>query len=192
MEQIENPNKLDKLKILGIESHSELPSEYIDLLYNSFKNNPVININECQIIENKTDKTKKIIVKGPKNNIANKKRVDDSDPKYQILLKLINNILTNSNRSTITKLTEFVDIDREDIIKSVNCKYLEKMTDEIFKYYDKMKAGWYRRKTTNGYVLSFLRYACRETGYDLVYIKKNHQKKGDVKTHLLYTIKINI
>lgn len=185
---MENPSKLEKLKILGLESSLVLPDEYVDSLYKLFKDNPIKNINNCQeVIKNKIDH--EVIVKQSKNYIDTQNRVDSSNPRYQILLKFINCILTNLNKSSIIKLTEFIDIDRQDIIKPINNDSFEKMEDEIFKYFDKMKAGWYRRKTTKGYVLSFLRYACRDIGYDFSYIQKNRQKKGDIKSHLFYSIK---
>lgn len=184
---MENPNKLEKLKTLGLESYPLLPDKYIDILYESLKNNPVKKIECKEITENKTTshKKKESTVKQFKKH----KRVDNSDPRYQILLKLVNCILVNLNKPSVTKLTEFVDTDRLDIIKPVNIGCFEKMESEIFKHFDKMKAGWYRRKKVEHYILTFLRYACNDIGYDFTFIKKNHQKKGDVKTHLLYFIK---
>lgn len=171
---MENPSKLDKLKKLGLESYTALPDKYVDKLYESFK-------------EEFKDKTKE----QPSNDKLEKtiNKINDSDTKYQVLLKFVNCILNNLNRPTIIKLTEFADIDRQDIIRNENNECLNKMEREIFKYFDKKKSGWYRRNIVEHYILTFLRYACDDIGYDFTYIHKTRQKDSINKTHLFYTIK---
>ena len=52
-----------------------------------------------------------------------KKTVGKDHVKYIVLLKLLNAILINIGRDVIGDITEFVDVDREDIIKEENKIY---------------------------------------------------------------------
>lgn len=113
--------------------------------------------------------------------------------KYSLLLKLINSILKNINGVQIDKLTDFVDIDRDFIIKDENKKLIFDNEKEFFPPYDKVKFAWSRRNCTRQYILSFIRYACNEVGLDF---KSQKQKKllvvEGVKYHkisMLYSIR---
>ncbi len=61
-------------------------------------------------------------------------------------LKFINEILKNIGKKEINDLTEFIGIDRLDIIKDINKETFERMEDKLFKYFDKVKCGWYQKK----------------------------------------------
>ena len=61
--------------------------------------------------------------------------VDTSGEKYKVALKFINKILVNLEKEEIDELTDFKDIDREDIIKDVNKETLKEMEGEIFKHF---------------------------------------------------------
>lgn len=182
-------NKLDKLKELGLELNIKLPDIHIEKLYDFF-NDLLSNVNinyEPNILGENNNNQVNELIKNDDNNKKNK--VDESDPKYVVLLKFINRILANIGKPTITKLTEFINIDREDIIKKENFDIFDKMDYKIFKYFNKSKSGWYRRKHVKNYILTFIRYACNEIGYDFTYIHKNKQIKSLNKTHMFYSIK---
>lgn len=162
----------DKLNILGLEGQ-KVSVEYINFL--------------CENLET-TNKKYGVY----KNNIAGKNikysKKDKTDPKYVILLKLINKILTNINRSNITDLTEFKNVDQDDIIRTENIMVYNEMEKEIFKYFDKVECGWYRRNRTKNYLLTFLRFACAFVGLTFIYDQKNKVTNSVIKTHILHSI----
>lgn len=131
---------------------------------------------------------KKIIIKQ-----INKKIIDKTTEKYIIVLKIINKILENIGKNPIDDLINFTNIDRIYIIKNENNQFLYDQEKEIFKIFDRAKCGWYRRKTTKNFILTFLRYICDEIGLEFIYEKKditeNINNINYRKKHLYYSIK---
>lgn len=158
-------SKADKLKIF-----SELNDEQINVLYVYHKK-----------------KNKAVVQNIIKNTVVVNK---DSD-QYKILLKLINKILKNINKEEITDLLEFKNIDREFIIAQKDV--YEEMEEELYKYYDKIKCGWYSRKNIKNFILTFLRHAVSIIGYEFSFIMKDTTDRvGDVnyrKKHIFYSVK---
>lgn len=105
-------NDKDKLKAVNIKSLDDLTKEDIDLIYKAHMK-----------------KKKKTIVK-KKNNV---KKIYEDDELYKVILEYLNKILENMNKEPIKKITEFKDIDRNDIIHERNSKILDDMEDKIFK-----------------------------------------------------------
>lgn len=159
-------SKDDKLKELGI-TGVDLPEEAIIFLY---KNKYRWMKKEEQDEEEK------------KNNI------DKTTEKYKITLKFVNLILKNIGKEAINDLTNFKDIDREDIIKDENKAIITVMKNELFMHFDKMKNGWYRKVKSTRLVLSCMDVMCDDLGLELSYRKKNTQKNSIFKTHYLYSI----
>ena len=129
--------------------------------------------------------------KKTKKNGIEKCKLDD--PRYVVLLKFLNCVLTNIGSKNIKKIEEFKDIDREDIIRDVNKILLDgNMGDELYKYFDKAACGWYRRKQTETYILSFLRYSCKNIGYSFEYYQKDIvtqiNNKNSRQTRMFYNI----
>jgi hypothetical protein len=119
-----------------------------------------------------------------------KKEIDKTTEKYKFVLKIINKILQNIGKNQIEDLINFVNIDRNDIIKNENNQFLFEMEKEIFKVFDRSKCGWYRRKTTKNYILTFLRYSCEEIGFEFTSTQKEKtDDRGNKRTHFLYSIK---
>ena len=117
---------------------------------------------------------------------------DKNSDQYKIVLKFINQVLVNIGKKEIDDLTKFVDISRNDIIKDCNKHLLENMEKEIFALFDKTKCGWYRRKTTQNYILTFLRYICTCLGLTFTYHELKKQENNIVVSTTLYSIKANI
>ena len=113
----------------------------------------------------------------------------DSD-KYKVALKLVNKILINLGKDEIDDLTNFKDIDREDIIKDVNKQALDGLAKEIFKHYDKKKCGYYRK--TDALVLNVLRGMMKDAGFEMTKKQKGVMTKINDKsferTHMFYSI----
>lgn len=108
--------------------------------------------------------------------------------KYKIAIKLVNKILSNIGKKKINSLTDFKDIKREDIITESNKKTLEEEADELFKYFDKSAFGWYRRKTTKNYILTFLRKMCNDLGLSLKYEEKHFRTETVWMNSVRYSI----
>ncbi len=121
------------------------------------------------------------------NNIINTKLDKDSE-KYKVALKLINRILVNIGRDEVDDLTKFKDVNREDIIKDTNTISFMELQSELFKYFDKVKCGWYRRKTTKNYILTFIRYMCDDMGLNFEYHEYKKQNNKIVVSTVFYKI----
>jgi len=117
---------------------------------------------------------------------------DKNSDKYKIALKFINKILINLKKDELDDLTNFKNIDRENIILDINKKTLNDMEKEIFKYFDKAKCGYYRRNDTKHYILTFLRCICNDLNLSFSYYKKDITEivnnKNYRKTHVYYSI----
>ena len=124
------------------------------------------------------------------NNVDIKK--DKDSEKYKVALKLINKILVNIGNTEIDDLTDFVNVDREDIIKDINKESLIEMEADLFSLFNKKSSGYYRK--TDALVLNCLRGLTKEMGYTFTKIKKEKCETIDGKsykrTHYLYSIKL--
>jgi hypothetical protein len=100
------------------------------------------------------------------NRITNK-----NDPKYVIALRFLNHILTNNNKLQINDILNFKDITRQEILKQENLDKLNEMEGELYKLFDKMKCGYYRK--TDNYVINFFRGMLKEMGYKAVRVEKD-------------------
>ena len=89
--------------------------------------------------------------------------IDKSDPKYIIALRFINHILINNNKPEIFDILDFKDVTRQEILKEENLDKLNEMETELYKYFDKIKCGYYRK--TDNYVINFFRGMLKELGY---------------------------
>lgn len=154
------------LLALKLKSDNDLPKKYIEYLYNG-------------LIKNKE---KKNITKPNKDN------VDKNSDNYKIALQFINKILENIGKTKITDLTEFKDINRDDIITETNKNTFIGMQKELFKYFNKKKCGWYQRKQVQHYILTFLRKMCKELHLSFKYITKDITVNRLFKTCSLYYI----
>lgn len=113
------------------------------------------------------------------------------EKRSEILLTIVNNFLINMNKTTITSLLAFTDIDRDDILIEANKDTLINMEEEIFKNFNKDKYMIYKNKPKK-FVLNFLKSACIESGHNLCYKKKEIQEifnnKKYRRTVFLYSI----
>lgn len=116
--------------------------------------------------------------------------VDKLNPKYVIGLQFLNHILSNNNKPQIQDILDFKDITRQEILKQENLNKLNEMETEIYKHFDKVKCGFYRK--TDNYVINFVRGMIKELGYSPVVVKKDNRVTIDNvnyrKTFLYYHI----
>ena len=137
------------------------------------------------INENNKIKQKKL-EEGEKKPEKFKNIIDKNSDKYKVVLDLVNKILINIGKKPIDDLTNFQKIDRLDIIKEINIKMLIDIEDNIFKYFDKKKCGYYRK--TESIVLNLLRSLCKELGLKLTKKKGNKIVNNYIQTHYFYSI----
>lgn len=118
-------------------------------------------------------------------------KVSKENDKYKVILKLINKILVNLEKPEIDDITQFVNIDREDVIKEKNCQVMTEMEPELFPLFNKDKCGYYRH--TQYRILSILRCCLKDMGYELLFKKKelyfSIDGKNYRKSHVFYYIK---
>lgn len=116
----------EKIKLLKVELDNIDNEICIDEIFSIINKTKVNNIKNKHGIDNKIPTENKIVAK----KIADKK-----DGKYIVLLKLLNNILTNLGKSNIANLTEFQNVDRDDLIKEENINSYNQMEKELFIIY---------------------------------------------------------
>lgn len=87
-----------------------------------------------------------------------------------MLLKFLNRILTNLNRSNIEKLTDFINIDRDSI--SNQSKIYEEMQDELFSVFDRVACGWYQKNKIKNFILTFFKKSMVIVGLNIKIEKK--------------------
>lgn len=104
--------------------------------------------------------------------------VENFDIKYQLVLTLVNKILVNINKPQIKNLTDFKDIVRSDITSESCLKIINDMEDNLYKYFDKKKSGYYQKNETNEkYVLNCLRAMNKQIGFKLIGKEKGKRVK---------------
>ena len=80
-------------------------------------------------------------------NYNNNKTIERVNGK--LFLKII---LAKLNKTAINDITEFVNIDRDDLIKNTFDElFTDELNEELFKFYKKKEIGWYQRKTIDNY-----------------------------------------
>jgi len=116
--------------------------------------------------------------------------VDKNDPKYIIALQFLNHILTNNNKPNIIDILDFKDITRQEILKQENLDKLNEMEPELYKHFDKVKCGYYRK--SDNYVINFFRGMIKQLGYSPIVVKKDKtiqiNDENYRKTFLIYHI----
>ena len=116
--------------------------------------------------------------------------VDKNDPKYIIALQFLNHILTNNNKPQIQDILDFKDFTRQEILKQENLDKLNEMEPELYKHFDKVKCGYYRK--SDNYVINFFRGMIKQLGYSPIVVKKDKtiqiNDENYRKTFLIYHI----
>jgi len=98
-------------------------------------------------------------------------KLDKSDEKYKLALKFKNNILVNAQKSEINDILEFKDINRQQIVTQQNLDMLNNIESEIYKLFDKVKCGFYRK--SDNYVINCLRGMIKQIGYKIILEQKD-------------------
>lgn len=121
--------------------------------------------------------------------IENEKENEDiTNEKYQMILKFVKGLLENSGKDHIERLTKFKDVDKIDIVTNENTEYLETMSDELFKLFDKRECRYYPKKSKS-WVLNVLRGIVKSIGYDLIAKRTEVYKNKYRRIAMVYEIK---
>jgi ABC-type proline/glycine betaine transport system ATPase subunit len=189
----------DKIKILkdgGVNVTGPMESamdNVIDIMYNTFidklkHDNIMKKYEDIKDNDKKTQKSKKDAKKESvteesseeessesdnEKEVKSSKKKEDTTKKEEIILKILNHVLKTCKKAEITNIYDFKDINREDIIKC-NHDIFATMEKEIVANFDKAKIGWYRYKTTNNYVLTWIKGACPQANAKFTY-RRTHQ-----------------
>lgn len=142
-----NVSREKKLNELQLENKSEHLSDYaLNIIYEKYL----------------TMKDKMIDIYSEENpSEAVLKKVKES-----IILKILNEILVISNLPQIERLEDFREISLNIIVNDNTKIVFQDMSDEISKYFDKVKCGYYRNyEKSPNYQLNILKGLVQCTGY---------------------------
>ena len=126
------------------------------------------------------------------------RKVPTEEKMRETMLKFFNGILKNIkgvNHIDITDITEFKDIDRNDIVNlQANSDLLKAMQDEIIGSFSKQESGYYGRNKRKDYILTVMRYMLKSLGYkisrrkiDITHPVENCSR-GIRRSHYLFSI----
>jgi len=163
-------NRDEKLKLLGLEYQSnKLSDEVLDIIYEKYiaMKDSIIDINSYNIEEEINFKIKKIVI-----------------------IKILNEILELSNLQKIAKLEDFIEIDKDVIMNENTKQILNDMDNDISKYFEKSKIGYYR-KTAPAYQLNIIRGLLSSIGYKIDRIPKTKMINGEKLHEIKYSISKN-
>jgi len=134
---------------------------------------------------NKLDKLDKLDTMNEKINEF--KDVDlITNQKIDIILKLINDVLTNVGLNKIDKIDDFIDIDRDYICDPVNNKVTNKYEEELLKFYTKSFLVLFNKDKMKNYHISVIKKVCKDVGYE--FISRDSRKKNSSGYTVYYSI----
>jgi hypothetical protein len=114
--------------------------------------------------------TKGQYVSKPKND-----KVLLDDPRYKLTIEILNAILLALNKKKINSVTEFININKDDLSKNeckhVICAYHQKIVDLFEKY----GVNEFYRLKGNNYVINYIRSIVVNCGYS--FVGKTHENK---------------
>ncbi len=145
-------------------------------------------IKNDDFVANKMKKSE-YAVKEIKNDSTENKEETNDEKMNRIMLEIINKILVLMNKKEINELCQFVDINRDELIKDEYADIIDKHKKYIFDNgYDKYICQVYQKKVANKHI-SILKGMLKQIGYEL--FSKNHKKmiKGIYHTYTLYSIR---
>lgn len=112
--------------------------------------------------------------------------------KYNIFMEFINALLVSIGKNVINSLTEFKDINRDDLISDNCLNIYDQYEPKIFTVFSKKECQWYRRKIIKNYLITVIRHMCIEINHKFTYKCKDVSRKLNGKTYrskeILYSI----
>ena len=183
----------DKERLKAFQKLSQVPDDKIGMVYNYILKQIDEDLSSSESSESSSEDSNDLIKREIEelmkmDFIPKRNKIDKANSKYRITLKFVNGILDNIGREHIDDLLDFKDVKREDIIGENNKKYLEDIASTIFTHYDKKLCRYYKRAEVKHYILTLLRYMCKDIGLKLVSRRKNLTIKGKQIVDTCYSI----
>jgi len=175
-------SKEDKLKAIGLPidfNKEKITDDILDEIYN-------------EVVEENQKKQKCL-----KNVTGIKKskyeKVDNDSTTYKLTLNLLNDLLKQFGKNPITEITQFRDIDRNNLLDSKCDEILNAHINEIINHFGKTRIRYNTRSESNCYVLSLIKYLTSLCGYTFSstrsnYLVKDSHGKYDVEGTTYYHI----
>ena len=105
------------------------------------------------------------------NNVNNNDTYNEiTELKKKVFLKLINKILVNNGFPEITKLTDFINIEKEQIIKESVIQIINNMNEELYMVFKKTIASY--KRDAKKFSLNCLKSFAKQCNMKLVSNKK--------------------
>lgn len=105
----------------------------------------------------------------------------DNKKKYDIILKVINAVLSNNGKENIKNLSDLKKVERDCFINDNNNKIIDENEKEILEAFDKKSINWYAKLRTKCYLLTFIKLGCSDIGYDFISKDTTHKNEEDGK-----------
>jgi hypothetical protein len=127
-------------------------------------------------------KKKEQIANNKENKYISKPKTDkvsNDDERYVLTLQILNAVLAKLNKPKINNITEFKNMDKEDLLKSecknIICSHYQIILD-LFKKYGVTE---FFQLKGNIYVINFVRFLAINCGYNFVSMQKEVRKRTD-------------
>lgn len=176
--------KLGALKIKNYDG----PEEYVDSLYKQY----ILDKQERRKMRVRKQKDPNPNFKEESKSEEEKEPIDKTTIKYKLLLEYVNKILKNVDaekyKDDIDDLTDFKNIDRNQIVSEENTKIFEDMTEVFCEVFNKDKCGFYRNKNSPNKALNCLRGMVKEIGHEFPRKKYNVSKDKYFRSAYCYSI----
>lgn len=160
-------------------------NEKLDLILNKLTELEKMNekIEKLETLNEKIEKLEnKIIIESHQIKPENKE-------KYDVILKIVNNILLMNDKPNIKQLIDLKNIERELFLNINIDEVITKYKDEIFKVgFTKVQIRWYMKSKIKNYILTFLKYACDDIGLDFRSKEVCQKILGKYKRYMVYDI----
>lgn len=161
---IQNKPRNIKLKELGLDEKcpkKDISDKVLDTLYKKFINEKKENDKNIKNKIKNNDQKGQIYIKKTKMKI----KVDKESEQYKITLEFLNTILTTMEKEQINDITEFKDINRNNLIKDECKKIVDDYLERIIKQFGKTKIAYRNRNTVDHYIISLIKYMAINCGY---------------------------
>lgn len=179
----------DKLKAIGLSTSYKtnmISNKALDELYNKTISNK----------DSHNDTHKDIQKKKRDNTIISKSKcakVADDDLYYIVTLNFINKLLESMKKPKINKLTEFINIDKDNIITDECKQILSNELPNIVLIFGKLKINYRQKDTLKNYVVYVIKkmiYYCGYTlkTYNYTKTKKMDTEKFNIKRYTEYSV----
>ena len=168
MANLQNPSRIEKLKLIGLDescSKRQLSDKLLNNLYEKFlalkkeqeKPKPSVHISKAK----------------------NEQKTGKEDPKYKLFLEFLNSIMVKIGKDQINDITQFKEIKREDLLKPECLQVLNQYLERLTKQFDKHNFAYQFKDETESYIIILIKRITHQLGYNFESKKKETIKKAN-------------